>query len=453
MTVHGKYGVMLQISENVIQDAVDAYYIANRDKFKIQSDQYIPWPKYGISIDCNVTTRLKKPTITLKPFRRFEFELPVEACAVANATIKDVYGNHTPPPPPLNVRLSGLLKIEIEGKFCRHNNRSYLAVNLNDLKVTEFVLSINNASVDIGKRALKVLSTIVRRYAILTLTTNVREIPVSMTIGEELSSVGINSIVLDYKNVDESKKRALALLLRINHEVIDYEAVTYAIDSVGDVAIFTDLALLNLGLDATEIILEGKRLSELDEEHPNNDLYKNLELSDVHFLATNGCFVVQNIEVAIRIVKRVVRTIKKIICTAIDPCNWWCEEVFETIVEDILQLDQIGNVSGTLFPYIEDNALKAHPNLDADIANWAKPLILAAGGLIPIISCLTPILVILSPILLSEAIDDAVKKEKKYKMLNQYFPSANLRIQAKMVRIVWHNDTMGIIGKSNIIPG
>lgn len=441
MSADGGYGVMLQIPESTIQEICEAFHGANPALFGLSLSRQIPVAPYGVEFDVDVAATLLTPVITLVPGRTLELKLEVQAQAQLRARLDPLPGGGMQPPlPPLVIAFRGDVAVDIEAVFQDSNGRRTLSLDLEALAVTGWSLTVDHATWTASQETLEMLSAIVRRMAVVALTSQVKSVPVSWEFHPSLPGLSIppENVALDYKIVSDGTHQALALLVQVNGSPVDWNAVRYALDQPQDVGIFLDLGLLNDALRQIDASLEHYAL-------PVADLYTY----GVRMHVQPGAFVIDSLKVQSRTVQQVVDTVVSTVCDAIDPCHLVCRKVAREVVH-IIQLDEVFEVTGSLAPYVDGTHVRVHTdNLDIHISySWAVAIFTAVDALLPLGGVISAVLVVAGQMMLDKTVDQFVNDSTGLDLLvDQNVPGTALRARAAPRAITWPDGTFALMGR------
>ncbi|WP_374652319.1 hypothetical protein [Dongia sp.] len=451
MSVNGGFGVMVQISEQTLQEAVESFVSTQARLFKVDINRTIPLSEYGIEHSLILATQLANPKISLLTPDAIDLVFTVGAIARYQTRMVAVPGGPTPTPPPeLDVMLQGQIHVRVAGAFVVAADHKYMALDLRHLEIRSFAISVGSSNVQLPASATAVLSALARRSAVYALSKNVGRIPVSWTLGTDIPILGHLNLPIEfsYRVVAQGNERALALLLRVMNEPVDLDSVRYALDEPSDTGVFLELSLINYALGRLGQALEGYQI------FPDSGGVKgDLIFHDAHLHVEPGSFVLDNIEVQSRTLQQVERLIEKLICTAIDPCDAYCESVFETVLEWV-QLDQLANAHGRFSPYIDSG----HFRVDASgiSVNLAAPVallvFLAADSLIPLGGVISVVLMVVGKVLADRAVENMIDEKDWQLIIDQPVPGTGLQARAIPRLVTWPDGAFAVMAELHLTP-
>lgn len=447
--INGGYGLMLQISQGMIDEAMQAFYDSNRDLFSSSSAFSSEITRYGISQRYAVTAGLSGIKLVLGAGRRFELGFEVKSSCRISTRLAALPGGGMPPAAPeLEVGLRARIWIGLDATYRRRGGKSYLSLDLQSMDLIGFEFSIVDSNVTVEDRGLAVMGTLIRRKAIHIIRRQVREIPVSFTIKESIPFLGTAlDIHADYKIVSSGGAKALALLLEVDGYDANWDEVVHAIPVKNDLGLFIDRRLLSTAVEAAERFLPGISLKQDD---PNN-IKRNgtFIINDVRLSLGYDCLNVENVEIQLRVFDIFQKEVRKVICYLMGgACGIKvCDTILEYVMEEVLQLDQLANIHGTLTPRVKDKKIYLDPDLDADVARWAMFVIYSLGAtILPAGGLITPILMIIGDVMLDRKVNEMVSETTIDAFVKQSFPNSNLSVEAYASDIAWTGSTMGILG-------
>jgi hypothetical protein len=443
MSVSGGYGVVLQVSEGALQQSLDAFVAANNPLFHFSLQRQIPIDQYSLGVNVNLTMSLQQPQITLKPDRTVALGITIVCAGTTQAALQAIPGGSLPlQPPTLSFQLSGTLAIEVEAVHTTLGGVPCLALDLEQLKVTNFDIKIDQSDIEFPPEALAVLSAIARRSALVVLARQVKTIPISFALDANLPILGPLHIpvVVDYKIVVSGTNRAIAILLQVMNERVDYGSVGYAIVDGSNFAILISLDLINYALGLVCRALEGYQVTP-----PSSlNILGNFIIFDVGMHAEPGAFVLDHIKVQSSLLQKIVSTVETVICTAIDPCKAFCKKVLNTVIQWV-QLDQIAHASGRFSPKVDADNFRVASGIDVDIS-WPLKLFVftAADALIPLGGVVSVVLMVVGHSLLDRDITSFVDSESEAGVLDRPIPGTRKRVVAAASKITWPDGAMAI---------
>ncbi|WP_162653321.1 hypothetical protein [Lentilitoribacter sp. Alg239-R112] len=444
MSINGGYGIMLQLSSAIVQDILTEYFEANRAKFSYETSFNFPFPNYGIFSKIILNSQLGNPRINLKQDKRFSFNFDIASLVSLTSEIVDQDGNSEVPPPPINISIVGTFELEIEAEWRSDNQGSRLNVAFKNLVVENLDLKFDRDIILKDEKFRNFLTAMVRRSLLVILTDQVVSLPISNSVDE--SALGM-SVKLDFKNVTDDNQSALVLLLQCNNETVDYHAVQLGLSQGSACGLYTETWIMNENLSKAAAKLEGRRLSHLEDQPSGNFFKRNMRLRGLSFVAQSG-HIRTTLDVEFTLLKKVISFIDKILCWG--PCKRVCRKVVKKVVNWVLDDGNVIEVRGHVVPMIVSGKFTADPNLDTSVAKWVYAALYTATSLIPVVSILSPIIAIIGPLLLKLKISEAVEEWDKEYMVEEFIPSTNARILIKPDSIVWHGETMGIIGVGSV---
>lgn len=443
---------MLQVSERTMQEVVEAFAQNQAHLFRVDLNRIVPLGDYGIDQTLFLGTQLVDPVVRLISPDAVELELSLQAVARLQTRLSALPGGPAPSPAPeVEASFVGRIRVRVAGVFISTQDRRYMAVDLKALQVMSFQFALGTGNVALSPRALATISALARRAAVVALSRKVGVLPVSWTIGADIPILGHLHIPIEfgYRIVTSpAGDRALALLLRVRNETVDLNAVVYALVRPTDLGIFIELDLLNDALGVLCQKLEGYRV------FPDSGGVKgDLIFHDAEIHVEPGFFVLDNIEVQSRTLQKVEKIVEKIICTAIDPCNSFCENVFETIIEWV-QLDQLANARGRFAPYV-DAQRKLRVDASGISVNLSAPVTLlvftGVNAILPLGAVATAALMVVGKVLLDRAVEEMIDGESVDLVLDQPMPGTALRAVARPREIAWPDGTFAIMATIELV--
>lgn len=451
---------MAQLHEATLQQTLTAFYNANQAKFRKQLTQTLSLAEYRLQQSVNVQLRLVAPVIQLAPDRRFQLTFGIRGDVMLSTSLYALPGGATEPPvPDLAAVIEGDFTIEIEGRFDSTDvDKLHLILDLSFFEITSIDIRIESADVQIGDGTVRILSALARRVAIYTLRDGVAIIPTSFALRPKIALLGGLELplTLDYKVVASGGARALAILCRRESERVDWGAVQYALEPGQDIGIFFDFELINTALNRVEIFLENYSANQPQGTDPNNPhRHGTFTINDARFSVRQGGIDVENIELHLRLLDRTQRQVREIVCYLLGgACGIRvCDEVLRWVMEEVLQLDQIGNVNGWIGLEVRDGKIWPDPHLQTNYARWAWVFVpVTAGAIIPLGGSLTIIAMLIGRVFLNRWVNEIVSEESLNTIVDREIPSANLRVSAHATAIRWRPDNLGILGKINFYP-
>ncbi|GGD75355.1 hypothetical protein [Rhizobium anhuiense] len=443
MSVSGGYGIMLQVPEQVLQSAVEAFARTQAHLFRVDLSRILHLGDYNIEQTALIATELRLPRVTLHPTGEIELAFTVSCLANVQTRLLALPGGSTPSPTPdLTAGLSGRFVVRAAGVFVQSHDMRHLALDLRALSVTDFQLNLDNSTAVFSPRLLATISALARRAAIKSLASNVGLMPVSWTVGPDIPVLGLPAAVsLDYRIVQSTAGlRALALLLRVQNEPIDPTQVVYALDQPDDTGIFVSLNLMNRVLQSVCSALEGFKIAHA------GDIVGDIVTHDARMHVEPGAFVLDNLEVQSSTLEKIEHEVTRTICTAIDPCNLWCEKVVETVI-DWVQLDQLANAHGRFRPYVDGGNVRVDASgISVNLSYPVAVLVfLAADALLPLGSLVTATLMILGKLFLDRTVTQMVDAQSFTLAIDQPIPGTGLRAKAKPRAFTWPDGTFAMM--------
>lgn len=444
MSVDGGYGLMFQVPQGFIQQAIKTYYNLNAQQFSKSITRQFPVPQYGFEFDIGLSVTLAEPNIHLGIDRTLQLDLGVQASAQLHTRIDALPGGGLQPPSPeLILVLNGSVTVEVQGVFKDNGDKKFLFADLESLQVTNFSLQLNSATFNASQDTLTLISSIARRTAVLALTQQVKGIPVSWDFKPAIPSLNIPSthVELDYKIVSDGTNLALALLIRVNQNPVDWNAVSYAIELPTDIGIFMDLGLLNSAFQLIDASLEHYSL-------PVADLYSY----DVQLHVQPNAFIIDSLKIQSKTIQTVTDIVTTTVCDGIDPCHLICRNVAKEITH-VIQLDEVFEVHGSFTPYVEANHIRVHTdNIDVHISyTWQAILFTATDSLLPLGGIISAVLIVMGEALLDKTADGFVNNLDGLDLLiDQPITGTNLRLRASPRNITWPTGTFALMGNVSL---
>ncbi|HYD05914.1 MAG TPA: hypothetical protein VEC60_09315 [Reyranella sp.] len=451
MSVNGNYGVVLQITEEGLQSSLDAFVAAQDQLFHLALDRQLAVAQYALREDLNFVATLRNPQIRLVGDRTIALGIDVVVAGTARTRLEALPGGPQPAQPPaLMVALSGRIEVEAAAVRTAVDGRPCLAIDLRALRVTRFDIAIGSSNITLSPRALAVLSAIARRSAVVILSKQVGLIPVGFELDFSVPILGDLHIpvVVDYKIVTDGRRRALAVLLQVMNEPVDWNAVSFAVADGVNFSALLALHLIQFALDRLCAGLEGYRVFP-DEGGIKGDLI----FHDAHMHVEPGWFVLDELKVQSKTLQRIERVVETVICTAIDPCNAFCRNVFETIIEWV-QLDQLAHASGRFAPYVQDGRFRVDASgVDADLSLPIRLLIFTgASALLPLGTFVGIFLIVIGKILLGKVVTGLVEKQDATAMIDRRIPGTPLHVRADATTITWPDGCLAVHGNVRVEP-
>jgi hypothetical protein len=305
------------------------------------------------------------------------------------------------------------------------------------------IIKVDQSDIAFPQSALSVLSAIVRRSAVLVLARQVKVIPVSFTLDPDLPILGpLNiPIVVDYKIVASGENRALAIVLQVMNENVDYGSVGYAIVDGSNFAVLIGLDLINYALGLVCKALEGYQIP----PPPGAGFLGNFTVFDVGMHAEPGAFFLDHIKVQSSLLQEIVSTVETVICTALDPCNVICKKVLNQVIQWV-QLDQVAHASGQFSPKVSGGNFQVDASgINVDISWPLKAFVFtAANALIPVGGLVSVILMVIGHILLDKDITTFIDNESTAGVLDRPIPGTSKKVVATAQTITWPDGVMAI---------
>ncbi|MEX3943308.1 hypothetical protein AB4Y44_27915 [Paraburkholderia sp. BR10937] len=453
MSANGGFGVVLELSESALQASLDAFVAAVDQQLSHQITRPIPLAEFAMREDISWVVTLQQPEIHLEHDRTIGLALGVLVKGTAQTRLDPLPGGAVPrQPPTLTVALSGNVAIEVGAVRTSVAGKPCLALDLTALRVTSFDLDIGDTDLRLSTAGLTVLSAIVRRAAVYILAHQVSLIPIGFTIDAQVPILGDLHIpiVIDYKVVKAGDgSAALAILMQVMNEKVDWNEVGYAIAAGASFAILMSLPLIQYALDKTCASLQGYRVFP-----PSGGLKGDLIFEDAHMHVQPGRFVLDGIKVQSSTLQQVENTVTETICTVVDPfnlCNQVCNAVTKTVI-DWVQLDELGHASGDFSPGIKDgNFVTDANNINVDISLPVKLLIFTtADALLPVGGFVSVVLMIVGKILADRAVTGFVDNETETGVIDRPIPGTQLQFRAAATKIDWPDGCLALYGDFSV---
>lgn len=444
--VNGGFGLMMQMPQEVLQQALNAFLQVQSSLFSRQVTGQLLAADYGISYNLSLSVSLPVAQITLIPDRTFSLNFTVSAVAHCEIDLAKLPGGTVVPAPlpTLDLSLSGSVEVAVAGKPVDIGGQRFMGIDLTELMVTNFQISVDNASVTLSQNALNVLSAIIRRCAIMILAKQVGSIPMSWQFTPVIPILGSLPLqgIFDYKIVSRSGTNVLALLVQIRGENTDWPGVAYALDQPSDVGIYVDLDLINYLLGLLGAGLEGQKV-----DPSASGIVGDAIFHDVRLHVTPGQFVLDNATVVSRTMQTIEKDVEKVICTALDPCNLVCSKVIEKIYQ-IIELDEYASASGYCVPYIAGTVFRVNAqNIHVSLGIVLEAFLFTAGdAFLPLGAVVTPILMVIGNMFLDRVVTNIIDDQGQInEVVNKPIPGTNLTVKAAPRTVTWPVRTFAVM--------
>lgn len=457
MSVNGDYGLMVQVPEGMVQRIVTQYFADNSEKFTFRYTAVQKLARYGIEQTIVIDSSLFEPRVTLVVDRNVLLNFECEARIVIRTSLAPLPGGDIPEPvPDLPVTAKGALGIEIAPKTQVAGDRRYLALELSDLSVAGFSVSIDGGTIQLSPELSTMIETMVRRALLSTLTQKVRRVPITWLYKPSMGyKNGQARIDLNHRMVASGDQRAVALLFQIDSEPVKPDEVRYALATPEDVGIFFDQHFLDLLtayasrklIGTPYAILSGKERAHLVIDAANISID----------LASRGLRI-HTLRAYVREWRKWERRVTRTICYLTLVLKQVCNKVFDLVLEEVLQIDRpFDNITGFAKPYIDNHQIrinKDESDITVDLPNWLKVLaFVAIRAIIPLSFLTSIILMAIGDMFLGKFLGDIVEDHVDIDtFIDEEIPNTGYRAVGIARDLVWPPATMGLMVRVDLRP-